>query len=172
MNFLKRNWKLVLVLWIVGLAVWGIPRLRDQWQLEHRQVELLRGIADRNARTYSALVSPTYADEWKFTSTMIQRAMDDVAAQFLTMKIEPINPVWKIGDKEATCELTLKMTGKPATPMGDLILSKAEELKTPIKFTWRKEGFGAWTWKLVAVSIPDMEVPEGYTPGMLSGREE
>lgn len=171
MAFLKRYWKLIGAIWLVSLVIWGIPRLRNTWQLENRMGTLLKGIEARNARMYLGVVSESYADEWKFTSDQITRAFDDVSAQFLTLKIEPMAPVWTIGDTEATCEMTFKVSGKPVTPIGELILSEASSIKTPFRFKWRKEGWGAWTWKLIAVENTEIEPPSGYTPGAFSGRE-
>ena len=98
--------------------------------------------------------------------------MDDVSAQFLTLKIEPKSAEWERSDQqgipEASYVTEFALSGKPITPIGELILSQGDKLKVPFTFVWRREGWGAWNWKLVAVKQPDLDIPSDYEPGQLS----
>jgi hypothetical protein len=94
--------------------------------------------------------------------------MDDVSAQFLTLKLTPQNPQWSLDGANAEFTTGLTLTGKPVTPVGQLILTEAARSRNTYSFHWRKEGWGAWTWKLIAVKNPNLQIPEGYEPGSLS----
>ncbi len=168
MNFIRRRWKWIAALWLVSLLWWGVPRCFDSWQLEHRQAALLKAIEQRTPSVYADLVSTSYADDWNFQQEAIRKAMDDVAAQFLTLKISTESATWKQAGTEATWSADLTLSGKPVTEFGALILSASAKTKPTFSFVWRKEGWGAWTWKLVAVKNPELDVPSGYEPGSLS----
>jgi hypothetical protein len=172
MNFIRRYWKILLGFWIISLLWWGVPRCFDSWQLEHRQAELLKAIEQRTPKAYADLISSDYKDEWKFTNEKIRRSMDDVSAQFLTLKIEAKSAEWERSDQqgipEASYVTEFALSGKPITPIGELILSQGDQLKVPFTFVWRREGWGAWNWKLVAVKQPDLDIPSDYEPGQLS----
>lgn len=168
MNFLRRHWKIVLGIWLLSLLWWGVPRCFDSWQLEHRQAELLRAIEQRDHKSYADLISLEYADDWHFNSEKITKTMDDVSAQFLTLKIQNANPQWKKEGREAHLSADLSLSGKAVTPIGDLMLGDEARPKSPFVFVWRKEGWGAWTWKLVVIRNPSLEIPESYVPGQLS----
>ena len=168
MNFLLRHWRIVLGIWLLSLLWWGVPRCFDSWQLEHRQAELLRAIEQRDHKSYADLISLEYADDWHFNSEKITKTMDDVSAQFLTLKIQNANPQWKKEGREAHWSADLSLSGKAVTPIGDLMLGDEARPKSPFVFVWRKEGWGAWTWKLVVIRNPSLEIPESYVPGQLS----
>ena len=168
MNLLRRHWKIVLGIWLFSLLWWGVPRCFDSWQLEHRQAELLRAIEQRSHKAYADLISTGYADDWRFNEQKITRTMDDVASQFLTLKIQAANPQWNKADGEAQWSADLSLSGQAVTPIGELMLGGEARPKSPFVFVWRKEGWGAWTWKLVAIKNSSLEMPESYEPGQLS----
>ena len=168
MNFLRRHWKIVLGIWLVSLLWWGVPRCFDGWQLERRQAELLRAIEERNHKAYTDLISSEYADDWHFNGEKITRTMDDVSSQFLTLKVQTANPQWNKSGSEAQWSADLSLSGKAVTPIGELMLGDEARPKAPFVFIWRKAGWGAWTWKLIAIKNSSLEIPEGYEPGQLS----
>lgn len=168
MSFLRRHWKIVVGLWLASLLYWGVPRCFDSWQLAHRQEELLRAIEQRNPKAYADLIAPSYADDWKFTNDLIRKMMDDISAQFLTLKITPQSPQWQSEGTEAKFTTGFTLSGKPITPAGELILTEGSRPHDPFTFVWKREGWGAWTWKLVAVKNPSLEIPDSYEPGSLS----
>lgn len=171
MGFLKKYWKWILLAELISLLIWGVPRLSNDWQLEHRQMELMKAIADRKPGVYTDLVSQKYLDEWQFNTDKVQKAMDDVAVQFLTLNIVPEAVGWqKNGKTEATWQGHLRFKGTVASPIGQMILDESQKLKEPFSFVWTKESWTPWSWKLSAVTNPALEVPSDYQPGMLSGR--
>lgn len=161
--------RLMLVVLVLAAGLWGLPRLSSEWQLDRCQQDLFRAIEQRDTRTAWGLVSEEYADHWNFDAAAIRLAMDDVAAQFLTLKITPGSASWVRSGKTATHQAVLQLSGKSIGPLGPAILQRATELKAPFEFTWRKEAVWPWSWRLVRVAQPEVEVGEGYTPGMFSG---
>jgi hypothetical protein len=169
MAYLKRNWKWLVLLYAIGFMAWALPRLSSSWQLKHRQAELLTAISERDVRTYMALVSANYRDDWEFRATEIHRAMGDVAAQFLVLEIRSEDETWAQTDQIATYRARLKLDGRAVTPLGGMMLGESQRLTTPFEFEWEKESWLPWSWRVRAIRNESLDVPEGYEPGDYSG---
>jgi hypothetical protein len=49
-----------------------------------------------------------------------------------------------------------------------MMLTMTRQLDQPFSFHWKKEGWWPWTWRLVNITNPALELPDGYRPGMFS----
>jgi hypothetical protein len=63
---------------------------------------------------------------------------------------------------------TMRLNGRSLTPVGEMMLSMTRQLDQPFSFHWKKEGWWPWTWRLVNITNPALELPDGYRPGMFS----
>lgn len=117
------------------------------------------------------MVSKSYRDQWGMDRDQIGSAFRDVSRQFLTLRVEWADPQFAAGPND-TITLTTKpkLDGKSISPIGEVMLSTARRLDQPFTFHWKKEGWWPWTWRLVNITNPDLELPAGYSPGMLSDK--
>ncbi len=172
MNFTQAWKRLLLVLVAILVAMWGLPRLSSSWHLHHRQAELLTAIEQHQSGRLEQLVSPDYADQWNFTWQQIHSSMEDVSAQFLSLVIVEADPQWILHGKTADHSARLTLKGIPATPFGTEMVSRAAKLQQPFTFTWKKESFWPWSWRLIRVANEELHLDSDYRPGMLSGSRD
>jgi hypothetical protein len=49
-----------------------------------------------------------------------------------------------------------------------MIAEKALELQEMTRFLWKREAWRPWSWQLVSVQNPALDIPSDYRPGNLS----
>ena len=60
----------------------------------------------------------------------------------------------------------IRLEGTPFG-VGSSIQRMVNREKSPLTFSWEKESWVPWSWKLVRMDHPELEIPESYTPGDL-----
>jgi len=101
----------------------------------------------------------------------IGSALRDISRQFLTLRIDWTNPLYARGpDGTYTLTTVPRLDGRSLSPVGEVMLSTARQIRSPFTLTWKKEGWWPWTWRIVSISNSDLELPAGYTPGMFSDK--
>ncbi len=117
------------------------------------------------------MVSTDYRDQWTMDRDQIGSALRDVSRQFLTLRLEWTEARYdRTPDGAIALTTTPRLDGKPLTPIGEMMLSTARRLDQPFTFHWKKEGWWPWTWRLVNITNPSLEIPDGYSPGMFSDK--
>jgi hypothetical protein len=49
-----------------------------------------------------------------------------------------------------------------------MIAEKAMELQEMTRFLWKREAWRPWSWQLVSVQNPALDIPSDYRPGNLT----
>ena len=167
-DWLRARWIFVAAGLVLGGAGWLALQFRDPaGQVMKRQTRLLKAITDKDMATFASAVSDGYHDDWGFDRTNVTLAMDDVASQFISLQISPQAEQFAIDGNEATFSARLKLDGRSVTAPGMGILSMAASVQEPYVFTWQKESFWPWSWRLVKMANSGLPVPREYRPGML-----
>lgn len=169
LNFLRRRWR-----WIVALNVlyglwWFLNQgVTAQGQVERRMEGLRQALASKSSDRVFTYLSPEYQDQWGFSGEELRLAVRDVNAQFYDLRVEWENPELSVNDGTAVLKTRPWIEGRSLSPVGEFILREARRFREPFEFHWRKEGIWPWSWKLVRIAQPDLELPRGYRPGMFS----
>lgn len=172
LGFLRRSWRWLAALQLAAFIAWVMSQgLTAESQVRHRAEGFRRALADGRSAKAGHMVSASYRDQWGMDRDQIGAALRDISRQFLTLRVEWVDPVCAdTGDGGITMTTVMRLDGRSMTPVGEMMLSLARRLDQPFTFHWRKEGWWPWTWRLVGISNPALEIPEGYTPGMFSDR--
>lgn len=172
LGFLRRSWRWLLAFQFAALVVWLLSQgVTAESQVRHRAEGFRRALADgRSAKAWN-MVSPDYRDQWTMDRDQIGSALRDVSRQFLTLRLEWTEARYdRTPDGAIALTTTPRLDGKPLTPIGEMMLSTARRLDQPFTFHWKKEGWWPWTWRLVNITNPSLEIPDGYSPGMFSDK--
>jgi hypothetical protein len=172
LGFLRRSWRWLVTFQLAAAVAWLLSQgVTAEGQVRHRTEEFRRALAEGRSAKAWHMVSPAYRDQWGMDRDQIGSALRDVTRQFLTLRVEWVNPRFAAGpDGTLTHTATPRLDGKSITPVGELILSTARQLDEPFTFHWKKEGWWPWTWRLVNITNPALELPAGYSPGMFSDK--
>ena len=176
MNSIQRNREIgsIKLILIVGLAlsialiIFAIVHWSDNNVVKRKQAALITSIEKRNRGKIMKLMSEEYSDRWGFNKDQASLACREAGSQFISLVVKAQKEQFEFNDDDtatATATMNLKLSGR-ALGVGSEILRRANQLKTPWIFTWKKEGFGPVSWKLITIenkSIPDNAY--GYRPG-------
>jgi hypothetical protein len=171
-GIVRRSWRWLLSLQLAAVVAWLLSQgVTAEGQVRHRADQFRRALAEGRSAKAWHMVSPDYRDAWGMDRDQIGSALRDVSRQFLTLRIEWVDPRFEpTGDGAIALTTLPRLEGKSITPIGEMMLSTARRLDEPFTFVWRKEGWWPWTWRIVKISNPALEIPDGYSPGMFSDR--
>ena len=172
LGFLRRSWRWLVTFQLAALIVWLLSQgLTAESQVRHRAEAFRRALAEGRSAKAWHMVSADYRDQWDMDRDQIGSALRDVSRQFLTLRVEWVDPRYEAAaDGGLTLTTVPRLDGKSLTPVGEMMLSTARRLEQPFTFHGKKEGWWPWTWRIVNITNPALEIPEGYTPGMFSDR--
>lgn len=166
-RFVRRSWPWLLAFQLAAFLVWLLMQgVTAEGQVRHRSEDFRRALAEGRSSKVMHMVSQDYRDQWGMDREQIGAALRDVSRQFLTLRIDWLDPRFAAGpDGSITLTSKPRVDGKSLTPIGEIMLSSARRLDQPFTFHWKKEGWWPWTWRLVHISHPEFELPAGYSPG-------
>jgi hypothetical protein len=172
LGFMRRSWRWLVTFQAAAVVVWLLSQgLTAESQVRHRAEAFRRALAEGRSAKAWHMVSAEYRDQWNMDRDQVGSALRDVSRQFLTLRVDWVDPRFERTADGGVAMTTLpRLEGKSLTPVGEMMLSTARRLEQPFTFTWRKEGWWPWTWRLVSITNPDLEIPQGYSPGMFSDR--
>ena len=94
------------------------------------------------------------------------RNRDDLIA----VTADPIDPKTEMGDGLATVTTGFQLSGS-GSPIAHEMIRRTNRLREPFVFTWEKQSFWPWSWKLTRIENPDLpEELYGYEPGDIGKR--
>ncbi len=164
---------ILLALIITSLALYLGEHWSGETQVRKKHEALISAFESKSAKKFLKLASLDYLDQWGFSGQDAAITISDIGSQFVVLNLEELeegDPACIVTEKEALVTTQLSARGT-ASPIGQLIMQEANKLRDPFVFTWRKEGFWPWDWKLTSIKNPG--VPKdlhGYRPGDLQRR--
>lgn len=130
--------------------------------------KFLERLEDKKWGKCHRMIATDYSDRWDFNRDDVSLALRDVAGEFIiSLQINWSEGSITENDSRHTVAGRIQIDGRgsPAVP---IIVREFKEFSAqPFRFEWRKSGFLPWTWKLVSIDHPSVEVPSGYKPGRL-----
>ena len=161
------------ILLILGLVlVWLAYSFVFVWpahiQLPTKQDAFLSSIEDGDDHVWEDLISEAYQDQWEFSKSNVLVSLSDVRTNLMALHIswEPEAPEILEDEARLTGDLNFEAT---ALFGADFVTSRLNNLKTPWVFTWKKESWKPWSWKLVRIENPSLSL-DGYRPGDIGRR--
>lgn len=168
-NFVRRRWRWIVALNVLSLAWWFLSQgVTAQSQVAHRTEALRQALASKNSEQVFSFLSEDYADQWNLSGDQLRLAVRDVNAQFLTLQVQWEDPQLTVDGRTATLTAKPRLEGKTLTAVGEYMLRESRRFQAPFEFHWQKEGIWPWSWKVTRLAQPELQIPSGYRPGMLS----
>ena len=134
-------------------------------QLKSAQSRLLRALSQKDAAACSKLVHPDYTDQWNFTAKDWPGILQDLRTLSPILEITMVNPAIDSGSGVVDTSLRVQSNGSPAAGM---IAERVTELQEMTRFIWKREAWRPWSWRLVSVQNPVLDIPSDYRPGNLT----
>ena len=157
--------RILLLLAALALLYTGWNFLSPSRRLLSAQRSFLTAVSGKDEARCLALVAEDYADQWSFTKREWPGVLKDLRALAPVLEITAENPIADTGAGTVKARLIAKALGGPAAQELESMVARSKE---PATFTWRRESWLPWSWRLTAIAYPDLEIPSGYRPGSFS----
>lgn len=167
-DFLFRHIKIIGLIVVVGLMITSgvlYTFLQPEKVMERQQAKVTAAVERRSSKALLKLLAEDYRDQWKFDREQAAKALSEVGSQFIFLSVEEVSPTYDIQETEATVSMEMKLTGSGG-PLAQEVMRRANKLKDPFTFYWRKNGPWPWSWEIVRIENPSLPVGlYGYDPG-------
>jgi hypothetical protein len=160
----RRHFFLIALIPFLIFGIWHY--LSPTRQLKSCQRRLLEAISQKDAAACARLIHPDYTDQWNFTAADWPEILLDLRKLSPILEINLLNPTFHSANGVVETSLQIKSTGGPAS---EIIAARAVELKETSRFLWKRELWRPWSWRLVSVQNPALDLPAGYRPGRIGG---
>jgi hypothetical protein len=173
MAFTRRYWKALVALAVLGWIIWFVGQgLTMEAQVAKRKDRFRRALQEKNVSRALAMVSLDYRDQWNFSHDDLGRVFKDITTQFLSVQIEFTDERIERRGRDVIYTARARLDGQPLTPVGAMMTSYSAQNRDPFVFTWTKEGWWPWSWRLIQIENASLELPTDYQPGMFSENQK
>lgn len=131
-------------------AGWILTGWRAETQIQKNMQSLMTWSGDRDWKRVGSLLSDSYRDGWGQSKSQALASGEEFGKFFLTLEITG-HGVTRVEADRGEWQGKLAFSGR-GTALGEMIFSRAGELKEDFVFAWQKENWKPWSWKLVSVS--------------------
>jgi len=137
-----------------------MARWDSEEQLMRHQARLITAVEGRKWKKIDAMMAADFTDNAGHDKAWALREPREALRHFMTLTIAPKQPTFQVlypkreGDPmTGTVSTWLHFDGN-GTPFAHIIKDTANSTSDPFLFTWRKESWKPWDWKLVSISHP------------------
>ncbi len=153
---------------VAGFTIWLVVQSMPSNAVRKKQAAFLMGIETRSSSRILKTIAEDYTDRWKFSRNDLVETTLDAGSQFMVMVVKGEEISYERDGKTAIVKMKLKISGKPLGIFGKEITRRINSLKEPFVFTWEKQSFLPFSWRLVRMDNPALpDKLYGYTPGAL-----
>lgn len=131
------------------------------WQPE-RQVRrqtghLLRAVEKRDWDQMQEFLADNYADRWGHDKEFVRREMREVFRQFLFLTVQNETLSCQIEGPIGTTQTCVKILGSGG-PVAQMVIEKVNELREPFTFSWAKQSWKPWDWRLIRIEQAELNL--------------
>ena len=134
---------------------------RPERQVSRHTETLLHRLETRNWAGVSSLIDPSYADQWGEDRAVVLARLHEIFRVVPNAQIRPIDPVVIVDHAAGKWRARIRIEGNPGEVIA-LLKERINPLTTPFELEWRHLSAKPWDWKLVRVTNPELEIPEGF----------
>lgn len=159
LQFVKTAGGILLVAGVLWLVWFFLPGPT----VERKFSSLLSSVEKRNWEAFSGMLSPDYSDRWGQTAESLPSLAREGFQHFYYLKITPEFRPEAIasGGREMRISAKLHFSGG-GSPLAVMVMDEANALGESFEFTYRKESWKPWDWKLVSMDHPALQLPGGW----------
>jgi hypothetical protein len=140
---------------VAAVLVWHWLPAR-QVQLHQRNFEA--AVENRDWKRFELFLAPDYADRWGNNRTVLLARLPPAFQDFLALGIQDENATLARDGLSLVWSARPKLTGSGG-PIAQAIMNHVAELHEPFSFTWKRQSWKPWDWKLVCIAQPELEFP-------------
>jgi hypothetical protein len=138
--------------------------LLQLWQPEH-QVQLhsdhlLRALERKDWPGIASFVGSAFQDQWGDDRTLVQARLREVLSYTRRLKLETHDAVAFASADSGEWHARVTADGEENEVMA-VIKQHINTLPEPFRLQWRRQSWKPWDWKLMRVTNPALEFPEG-----------
>jgi hypothetical protein len=148
---------IVVAVALIGGLGWWAWGLRAENQVRKANEGLLKAASNRNYKKMRTYLAAEYKDQWGMEGEVMVQSASNVLSQFFVVEIAPTTePQVTITGDQAQWVAPLRIDGKGTAIAEAVVEHSAETLKGPFTFTWKKQSWKPWDWKLISTSQPEL----------------
>jgi hypothetical protein len=142
---------------IFAILLFLLSLWRPERQVTLHQQHLLAACSDRNWTKAADFFAATYKDRWGHDKEGALHDARIALAQFFTLQISGLAPQLNLRGTSATVTEKIVLSGQ-----GDEFAQEAtrrvNQLGSPFVFTWQRQSWKPWDWKLVRTDNAALEI--------------
>ncbi|MFV0415740.1 MAG: nuclear transport factor 2 family protein [Chthoniobacterales bacterium] len=151
---------LLIAVGTTGFLFWSWQPKR---QVEKALQRTLAAVENKDGVDLAAQIANDYSDEWGFNRPQAVEYASQGLKQFFWITIVPQNTNIEIDGDTATITCNLLFEGH-GTSLAQIALDRAQALKEPFVFSFRRESWKPWDWKISSASQPEVQINPNYLP--------
>ena len=156
-----KNTVYALALAAIVLILFCLRLWQPERQVLKHQENLLKAASARNWPRMAEFIDGKYSDRWGHDKTSVLSDSREVLSQFLVLEITGASIETTVTGGVGTVSCRLKMVGR-GSPVGEVVMSEINGLKTPFTFQWTCQSWKPWDWNLTLVDNPGLNIPQGF----------
>ena len=148
---------------VVALLLWGIWFWQAERTVARAFASLVQQVEKRNWEGVQDRIAEDYKDRWGLDREEAIRLGSEALRQFFLLEIRPVDPV-EIQEQDGgtwvvSSRLQIAGTGSAISAM---IVDRANALSEPFVFSFDKQSWKPWDWKLIRMDQSQLEIPQGW----------
>lgn len=148
---------------LLAAAVVFLGLLILHW-LPARQVRLhqrhfLTAVENRDWKRVREFLAADYRDRWNPDRSALLAQLPAAFQDFLACGIPADEGTLGRDGTALVLSTRLRVVGSGG-PIAQYLMQQSETLSQPFAFTWKREGWMPWSWRLASVDQPELEAPD------------
>ncbi len=145
----------------IALGIYLFQLWRPARQVELHSENLLRAIEDKDWAAFADFVGEGYEDQWGHNRAVVLARVQQVVVYTRGLEFQTHDAVVRRAETdEPFWRARITVSGEENELM-TLIERPVNAVTEPWELHWRRQSWKPWGWKLVRVSNPGFQLPEG-----------
>ena len=147
------KWKWLAAVLALSVAAWCCRQWQPERQVQLHQRHFLEAAQNRDFRKLKALLDDSFRASGGQDKTAALQQMAEGLRYFFSLEIAASETETSIDGAKAKITARLRLSGQgsaPANAIQDLVNSS----KDPFQFTWQRQSWKPWDWRLVYAGHP------------------
>lgn len=153
MKSVLAKWKWLAAVLALMAAVWCCRQWQSERQVQLHQRHLLEAAQNRDFKALKALLDDSFRASGGQDKTAALQEMAEGLRYFFSLEITASETQTSLAHAEANITARLHLEGR-GLAAADAIQSLVNSSKDPFQFTWRRQSWKPWDWRLVSAGHP------------------
>ena len=119
----------------------------------------MKAVESRDWGRVNLFIADNYSDRWHHDKAFLLEQSQQVFRQFLAVTIQLEEKELRMEEGGGTLIGGLTITGT-GSPVAQMVVTGIKALNEPFTFRWQKTGWKPWSWRLVQIDHPRLNIPD------------